>query len=120
MALAPGDSITLHGHHEYGGVFFRQPLLVDLETCLDVVLLQLGLSEDLVQLVQQTLQCRPAFKVKGFGGIFIKGRTMVLGIIDIQADLEYVLFHRRLRLSRGQVVPSTFKVCIYDDRPRSS
>ena len=45
---------------------------------------------------------------------------MELGIIDIEADVEYVLFHRRLRFSRVQVVPSTFKVCIYDDSPRYS
>src|SRR3990172_4628312 len=44
---------------------------------------------------------------------------MVLGIIDIETNVEYVLFHRRLRFSSGQVVASTFKVCIYDDSPRS-
>ena len=42
--------------------------------------------------------------------------------VSLQAitDVEYVLFHRRLRFSRDQVVASTFKVCIYDDSPRSS
>jgi hypothetical protein len=45
---------------------------------------------------------------------------MVLGIVDIEADVEYVRVHRRLLGSRDQVVASTFKVCIYDDSPRYS
>ena len=41
--------VTLPGHDEHGGVFFRQPLLVDLESRLDVALFQMGLGEDLYQ-----------------------------------------------------------------------
>jgi len=58
--------------------------------------------------------------IYNFPGAFVEGRAMELGIIDIEADVEYVLFHRRFRFSRVQVVPSTFKVCIYDDSPRYS
>ena len=58
--------------------------------------------------------------IYNFPGAFVEGRAMELGIIDIEADVEYVLFHRRLRFSRGQVVTSTFKVCTYDDSPRTS
>jgi len=36
-----------------------------------------------------------------FTSIFIEGRAVVLGIVDIEADVEYVLFHRRLRFSSG-------------------
>ena len=46
--------------------------------------------------------------IYNFPGAFVEGRAMELGIIDIEADVEYVLFHRRLRFSRGKVVLPTF------------
>ena len=61
----------------------------------------------LVQLGEQTLQRGPASEIDDFTGPFIKGCAMVSGIIDIETDVEYVLVHRRLLFSRGQVVRST-------------
>ena len=37
----------------------------------------------------------------------VEGRAVVLRIVDIEADVEYVRVPRRLLGSRGQVVPST-------------
>ena len=34
--------------------------------------------------------------IYNFPGAFVEGRAMELGIIDIEADVEFVLFHRRL------------------------
>jgi len=50
-----------------------------------------------VQLAHQALQRGPALEIKDFTGIFIECRSVVLGIIDIQADVDYILFHRHLR-----------------------
>ena len=50
-----------------------------------------------VQLLQQALQCGPALEINDFTGFFVERCTVVLGIIDIQADVDYILFHRRLR-----------------------
>lgn len=55
----------------------------------------------LIQLREQTLQRGPAFKVDDFAGRLVEGRAMVLGIVDIEADVEYVRIHRRLLGSRG-------------------
>ena len=49
----------------------------------------------------------PAFKVDDFTGRLVEDRAMVQGIVDIGADVEYVLVHRRLAGSRGEVVPPT-------------
>jgi len=49
-----------------------------------------------VQLLQQALQGRPAFEINDFTGFFVEYCTVVLGIIDIQADVDYILLHRRL------------------------
>jgi len=43
---------------------------------------------------------------------------MVPGIVDIEADVEYVLVLRRLLGSRGPVVASTVKVFLFEDGPR--
>jgi hypothetical protein len=61
----------------------------------------------LIQLREQTLQRGPATEIDDFTGLFVEGRAMVLGIVDIQADVEYVLVHRRLLGSRGKVVSPT-------------
>ena len=49
----------------------------------------------------------PAFKVDDFTGRLVEDRAMVQGIVDIGANVEYVLVHRRLAGSRGEVVPPT-------------
>ena len=46
-----------------------------------------------VQLLQQSLQCGPAFEINDLTGFFVEGCTVVLGIIDIKADVDYILFH---------------------------
>ena len=75
---------------------------------------------EFIQPVQQTLQGGPAYEVKSFADVFVEGGTVVLGIIDIEADVEYVLFPRRLRFSCGVVATQLFKGCIYNDSPRYS
>jgi hypothetical protein len=62
----------------------------------------------LFQLREQPLQGRPALKIDDFARLLVEGRAMVLGIVDIEADVEYVPVHRRLLGSRGKVVASTF------------
>ena len=59
---------------------------------------------DLGQLPQQTLQGGPAFEMEKLTGRFIQRSTVVLRIIDIQADMDYFLVHRRLRLLLDHVV----------------
>ena len=61
----------------------------------------------LIQLREQTLQRGPAAEIDDLTGRLVEGRAMVLGIVDIEADVEYVRVPRRLLGSRGQVVPST-------------
>jgi hypothetical protein len=41
-----------------------------------------------VQLLQQALQCRSAFKINNFTGFLVECCTVVLGIIDIKADVD--------------------------------
>jgi hypothetical protein len=41
----------------------------------------------LSQLSQQTLEGRPAFEINSFAAVFVERRTVVLSIIDIQADV---------------------------------
>jgi hypothetical protein len=67
------------------------------------------LLADLGQLPQQTLEGGPAFEMEKLTGRFIQGSTVVLRIIDIQADMDYFPVHRRLRLLLDHVVwPSRF------------
>jgi hypothetical protein len=87
--------------------------LTTLNICLFRMLRHFGISTLATEIIPKIVtrlwaeaRCRrsalPAFKVKGFAGIFIKGRTMVLGIIDIKADVDYILFQRRLHFSQGK------------------
>jgi hypothetical protein len=65
-----------------------------------------------------TLQRGPASEVDDFTAVFVEGRAVVLGVVDIEADVEYVRVHRRLLGSRGQVVASTAKVFLFEDSPQ--
>jgi len=45
-----------------------------------------------VELTQQALQRGSAFEAHHLAGVCIQGRTVVLSVIDIEADVEYILF----------------------------
>jgi hypothetical protein len=47
------------------------------------------LLTDLRQLPRQTLQGGPAFEMEKLTGGFIQRSTMVLRLMDIQADIDY-------------------------------
>ena len=48
----------------------------------------------LVQLGKQPPQRGPAAESYDFTGLFVEGRAMVLGIVDVETDVEYVLLLR--------------------------
>ena len=62
----------------------------------------------LIQLGKQPFQRGSAAEIDDLTGLSVEGRAVVLGIVDIEADVEYVLVHRRLLGSRGKVVAPTF------------
>jgi hypothetical protein len=62
----------------------------------------------LIQLREKTLQRGSAAEIDDLAARPVEGRAVVLGIVDIDADVEYVLVHRRLLGSRGKVVAPTF------------
>ncbi len=49
-----------------------------------------------VQAGEQSLQRGPAPEIDDFTGIFAEGRAIVLGVVDIEADVGYVLVDRPL------------------------
>ena len=62
----------------------------------------------LTQLGKLPFQRGSTAEIDDLATLSVEGRAMVLGVVDIEADVEYVLVHRRLLGSRGQVVPSTY------------
>ena len=44
------------------------------------------------------LQLRPTVDIQDCAGVLVKGRAMVLGVIDIKAHIDYSLLHRGLIL----------------------
>jgi hypothetical protein len=62
----------------------------------------------LIQLGKQPFQRGSAAEIDDLTGLSVEGRAMVLGVVDIEADVEYVLVHRRLLGSRGKVEAPTF------------
>jgi len=50
-----------------------------------------------VELIQQALQRGSAFEAHHLAGVCVQGRTVVLSVIDIKADIDYILLHRHLR-----------------------
>jgi hypothetical protein len=73
----------------------------------------------LIKLTEQAFQGRPASKINDFTGAFVKRRTVVLGIIDIKAYIDYISIHRRLRFAFAfSGTAYLFEVFISDDSPR--
>jgi hypothetical protein len=59
---------------------------------------------EFVQLREQTRQCGLAPEINHLTSRPVEGRAVEWGVVDIKADVEYVLVQRRLLGSRGQVV----------------
>ena len=61
----------------------------------------------------------PAYSCPEFIRFLVQRRTVVLRIIDCQADIDYFLSHRRLRFSLDRAVsPTALRYPISEDSPR--